>query len=158
MARKFTSRDWLSKALASGKTIKQVAAKLGRSPSTIRAVAAGKRPGKNLLAGLKAIAQKRKLSVTPVARSSVNRKAAKVLSAVERAQLSLYELDPGTKVVIGVTTKKGRTLVLGRHGGIDVRWLSSLGGFLLAQATAQGYELEGEDFSSVEFEDYEDWS
>jgi transcriptional regulator with XRE-family HTH domain len=158
MAKKYTSRDWISKALSQGKTVKQIAAKIGRSPSTVRAVATGKRPGKNLLPALKAIAQKRKVPSLPSSPGREVKAKAPALTPLQIAQQRLAGFDPGTKVVISVTTKTGRSIMLGRHGGIDVDSIGSVGGFVSGQAARQSYGIDDSEIFDIDFEDFEDWS
>lgn len=77
-----------------------------------------------------------------------------------RAGNQLEKFDPGTRVVISVTTQSGRGLVLGKHGGINVDVIpsSGIGGYAAGQASSQGYGDDDDDpIVSIEFEDYEDF-
>jgi len=77
----------------------------------------------------------------------------------ERAGRQLEKFDPGTRVVISVTTKDGRSVILGKHGGINVDVIPSGGsvGFAAGQAVGQAYDLDDDDIVSIDFEDFEDF-
>lgn len=93
------------------------------------------------------------------AEAAARKEAERKQKAEESAQRRLERFDPGTRVVMYITTKSGRTITLGSNGGINVELISGMGifAFAAAQGSKQNYGLDEESILRVEFEDFEDF-
>lgn len=177
------AKGWIDRAVEKYGSVKVVAEKLGRSPSTIYDIRSGKRPGAALRDAARDLARGKRAPVAPPpSKGRPIRKAVpkgKHPNAVKlaKAQKQLLKLsDRGVdKVVIYVNMPgSGKSLTLGAHGGLSVDMIlsaDSLKSFLEEQAARQKYRLKvlpedeesepgSEDWDdtdlidSIEFEEY----
>lgn len=143
------AKGWIDRAVEKYGSVKAVAEKLGRSPSTISDIRSGKRPGTALRDAARDLAQgKRQPTPPPPVRrpSKVGKhpNAAKVAKAEKQLRkLSDRGVD---KVVIYVNLPgSGKSLTLGANGGISVDLIMNAGSlkeFLEEQAARQKYSLK----------------
>lgn len=167
MAKRLSTGEWINRAIAQGReTVKSLAAKLGRAPSTISSIRSGKRPGENLRAAARDLAKgKRSPVAAPPVRHAKPRAAPvpppkpPALTPLEKGERRLDKLDGNDRVVIHVTSKKtGQSFTLCRKGGVSpdtIRFAPSLADFLGAQGNAQGYgDFDFDDVVDIDFEEY----
>ncbi len=166
MAKRLSTKAWIDRAVEKLGSVKAVAEKLGRSPSTISAIRSGKRPGDNLRESARDLAKGKRAPVAPPPVKAPKPKAPPKLSPMQKAEAQLTQMmNSGAvdKVVVYINTGTGRGITLGAKGGIDIHQLwgaSSLAAFLQAQAGKQHYTfdvtdlLEIESEGSIEFEEY----
>jgi len=171
-AERSTSQDFVKSLLNKGMSRSQIGKALGRDSSLISQIEKGKKPGANLLSGLKELdslkAKERREVVKgsrPVESKPSRRQAkaggeAKVRkpSPLTAAKKELKGFSPDDKVVIYVNMKGvGKSVTLGSRGGISVDTIregGNLGSFIGGQADTQGYEIDMDDVESIFFEEY----
>lgn len=155
------TKGWIDRAVAKYGSVKAVAEKLGRSPSTISEIRSGKRPGANLRDAARDLAQGKRAPVkAPPSKGRPAKMSAgeKVLSKATRHLLKLDKKGADKVVVYVNKPGAGRSFTLGAHGGIDVNQIlgaPSVGEFLVVQSARQNYGIEDfELIDSIEFEEY----
>lgn len=178
MAKALSTKSWIDRAVERLGSVKKVAERLGRSPSTISDIRSGKRPGTNLREAARDLAKgKRQPTPPPPARRPPKLSKHPNAKKLAKAQKALLKLDKKgvDKVVVYINIPgAGKSITLGAHGGIPIDQIlsaRSLRDFLEEQAKRQGYSvkllLENEEsepgdedwedvdlIDSIEFEEY----
>ncbi len=169
MAKKLTTQQWLRRAIEGGReTVKTLAGKLGRSPSTVRDILSGRRPGENLRESARDLAKGKRAYTPPPPVKVPKPKAAPIpppkpeppplKSPMAKAEAQLAKFFDTDKVVVYINVKgTGRSVTLGAHGGITAGTIlgaPSLADFLAAQGASQGYEIDWDDVVSIELEEF----
>ncbi len=166
MAKALSTKSWIDRAVERFGSVKAVAAKLGRSPSTISDIRSGKRPGGNLRESARDLAKgKRQPTPPPPARRPPKLSKHPNAKKIARALKSLLKKDKRgvDKVVIYINMPgSGKSLTLGAHGGIPINEIlkaKDLKTFLEEQAERQKYKLKllpEDDESEPGSEDWDD--
>lgn len=160
------AKGWIDRAVEKYGSVRVVAEKLGRAPSTISAIRSGKRPGASLRDAARDLARGKRKPIPPPSSRGKPAKVSKHPNAqkLAKAHKALLRLDAKgvDKVVIYVNLPgAGKSLTLGAHGGIPIDQIlsaTSLKAFLEDQAERQRYKLNllPDDDSEPGSEDWED--
>jgi hypothetical protein len=148
MAKKLTTREWLQRAIESGReTVKSLAGKLGRSASTIRDIISGRRPGENLRESARDLA-KGKRKVTPPPPVKTPKKKAEDAEA-ERKKAEEAERKRQEELARREREAKARELAAAAAQGITVTVTGKMGTSKDFRNRSVSADLEPED--AVEF-------
>lgn len=166
MAKALSTKSWIDRAVERFGSVKKVAERLGRSPSTISDIRSGKRPGANLRDAARDLAKgKRQPTPPPPARRPPKRSKHPNAKKLAAALKSLLKKDKKgvDKVVVYINIPgAGKSITLGAHGGIPINEIlkaKDLKTFLEEQAKRQGYKIKllpKDDESEPESEDWDD--
>lgn len=152
------TKGWIDRAVEKYGSVKAVAEKLGRSPSTISEIRSGKRPGTALRDAARDLAQGKRAPVAAPPSKGKREKTTAGQKLLRKAERDLLKADKKGKdrVVIYINGKQGATL--GAHSGIAVHQIlnaPSIEEFFNVQAGRQKYgAIDWDIIESIVFEEY----